>query len=185
SMLGSLLGISALQTSEYFGNKRAPEKLGSAHSRNAPYQAFRASDTFFVIAAGNNKLWKEVCEAVKMEYLINDSRFKTQFDRAQNQKELSEILTKAFHKYDSIYWLTEMDKRKVPCAPINDFNSILNDKHIKHMDIIKPIKLPNGSVTYSVTFPISIAGVDTKDLKMPPELGEHNEEIISEWLKDK
>ena len=182
SMLGSLLGISALQTSEYFGNRKAPEKLGSAHSRNAPYQAFQASDTFFVIAAGNDKLWGEVCEAVEMEHLKNDVRFKTQSDRAENQNQLSEILTKKFLKHDTKYWLKEMDKRKVPCAPINNFETILNDKHIKHMDIVKPITLPNGSKTYSVTFPVSIKGVETKDLKIPPKLGEHNEEIISEWL---
>lgn len=182
SMLGSLLGISALQTSEYFGNRKAPEKLGSAHSRNAPYQAFQASDTFFVIAAGNDKLWGEVCEAVEMEHLKNDVRFKTQSDRAENQNQLSEILTKKFLKHDSKYWLKEMDKRKVPCAPINNFETILNDKHIKHMEIVKPITLPNGSKTYSVTFPVSIKGVETKDLKIPPKLGEHNEEIISEWL---
>ena len=182
SMLGSLLGISALQTSEYFGNRKAPEKLGSAHSRNAPYQAFQASDTFFVIAAGNDKLWGEVCEAVEMEHLKNDVRFKTQSDRAENQNQLSEILTKKFLKHDTKYWLKEMDKRKVPCAPINNFETILNDKHIKHMEIVKPITLPNGSKTYSVTFPISIKGVETKDLKIPPKLGEHNEEIISEWL---
>ena len=182
SMLGSLLGISALQTSEYFGNRKAPEKLGSAHSRNAPYQAFQASDTFFVIAAGNDKLWGEVCEAVEMEHLKNDVRFKTQSDRAKNQNQLSEILTKKFLKHDTKYWLKEMDKRKVPCAPINNFETILNDKHIKHMEIVKPITLPNGSKTYSVTFPVSIKGVETKDLKIPPKLGEHNEEIISEWL---
>jgi crotonobetainyl-CoA:carnitine CoA-transferase CaiB-like acyl-CoA transferase len=182
SMLGSLLGISALQTSEYFGNRKAPEKLGSAHSRNAPYQAFQASDTFFVIAAGNDKLWGEVCEAVEMEHLKNDVRFKTQSDRAENQNQLSEILTKKFLKHDTKYWLKEMDKRKVPCAPINNFETILNDKHIKHMEIVKPITLPNGSKTYSVTFPVSIKGVITKDLKIPPKLGEHNEEIISEWL---
>lgn len=182
SMLGSLLGISALQTSEYFGNRKAPEKLGSAHSRNAPYQAFQASDTFFVIAAGNDKLWGEVCEAVEMEHLKNDVRFKTQSDRAKNQNQLSEILTKKFLKHDTKYWLKEMDKRKVPCAPINNFKTILNDKHIKHMEIVKPITLPNGSKTYSVTFPVSIKGVETKDLKIPPKLGEHNEEIISEWL---
>jgi crotonobetainyl-CoA:carnitine CoA-transferase CaiB-like acyl-CoA transferase len=182
SMLGSLLGISALQTSEYFGNRKAPEKLGSAHSRNAPYQAFQASDTFFVIAAGNDKLWGEVCEAVEMEHLKNDVRFKTQSDRAENQNQLSEILTKKFLKHDTKYWLKEMDKRKVPCAPINNFKTILNDKHIKHMEIVKPITLPNGSKTYSVTFPVSIKGVETKDLKIPPKLGEHNEEIISEWL---
>ena len=182
SMLGSLLGISALQTSEYFGNRKAPEKLGSAHSRNAPYQAFQASDTFFVIAAGNDKLWEEVCEAVEMEHLKNDIRFKTQSDRAKNQNQLSEILTKKFLKHDTKYWLKEMDKRKIPCAPINNFETILNDKHIKHMEIVKPITLPNGSKTYSVTFPVSIKGVETKDLKIPPKLGEHNEEIISEWL---
>jgi crotonobetainyl-CoA:carnitine CoA-transferase CaiB-like acyl-CoA transferase len=182
SMLGSLLGISALQTSEYFGNRKAPEKLGSAHSRNAPYQAFQASDTFFVIAAGNDKLWGEVCEAVEMEHLKNDVRFKTQSDRAENQNQLSEILTKKFLKHDTKYWLKKMDKRKVPCAPINNFETILNDKHIKHMEIVKPITLPNGSKTYSVTFPVSIKGVETKDLKIPPKLGEHNEEIISEWL---
>ena len=182
SMLGSLLGISALQTSEYFGNRKAPEKLGSAHSRNAPYQAFQASDTFFVIAAGNDKLWGEVCEAVEMEHLKNDVRFKTQSDRAENQNQLSEILTKKFLKHDTKYWLKEMDKRKVPCAPINNFETILNDKHIKHMEIVKPITLPNGSKTYSVTFPVSIKGVETKDLKIPPKLGEHNKEIISEWL---
>ena len=182
SMIGSLLGISALQTSEYFGNNKAPEKLGSAHSRNAPYQAFKASDAFFVIAAGNDKLWFEVCEAVEMEHLKNDTRFKTQSDRAKNQNELSKILTKMFIKHNVKHWLKEMDKRKVPCAPINNFETILKDKHIKHMEIVKPITLPNGSQTYSVAFPISIEGVETKDLKMPPELGEHNEEVICEWL---
>jgi crotonobetainyl-CoA:carnitine CoA-transferase CaiB-like acyl-CoA transferase len=44
TMLGVTLGIAALQTSEYFGSGRNPAKLGSAHPRNAAYQAFKASD---------------------------------------------------------------------------------------------------------------------------------------------
>src|SRR5690606_18712979 len=35
SMLGATLGIAALQTSQYFGTGVNPEKLGSAHPRNA------------------------------------------------------------------------------------------------------------------------------------------------------
>ena len=42
SILGSLLGVSALQTSEYFGTGVAPRRLGSAHPRNAPYAGFQA-----------------------------------------------------------------------------------------------------------------------------------------------
>lgn len=58
SMLGATLGIAALQTSEFFGSGRDPAKLGSAHPRNAPYQAFRARDAYFGMAAGNDALWR-------------------------------------------------------------------------------------------------------------------------------
>ena len=64
SMLGSLIGISALQTSEFFGSGQSAGRIGSVHPRNAPYQAFRARDDYFVIAAGNDKLWRSVCDIV-------------------------------------------------------------------------------------------------------------------------
>ena len=50
-MVGATIAISALQTSEYFGTGQNPRKLGSAHPRNAPYQAYQASDGWFAIAA--------------------------------------------------------------------------------------------------------------------------------------
>ena len=59
-MLGATLGIAALQTSEFFGSGRDPVKLGSAHPRNAPYQAFRCKGGYFGMAAGNQALWKSV-----------------------------------------------------------------------------------------------------------------------------
>jgi len=54
SMLGATLAVGALQTSEFFGTGSDPAKLGSAHPRNAPYQAFRAADGHFGMAAGND-----------------------------------------------------------------------------------------------------------------------------------
>lgn len=53
AMLGATMAIAALQTSEYFGTGNDPQKLGSAHPRNAPYQAFRCSDGYFGMAAGS------------------------------------------------------------------------------------------------------------------------------------
>ena len=68
-MFGCTLAIAALQTSEYFGTGNSPRKLGSAHPRNAPYQAFKAADGYFAIAAGNHKLWIEVCRVLDMPHL--------------------------------------------------------------------------------------------------------------------
>ena len=182
TMLGSLLGVSALQTSEFFGNQIPPERLGSAHPRNAPYQAFEAADTHFVIAAGNDKLWHEVCAAVGMDELANDARFLTQADRAKNQTILVDILAPVFKSRSAADWLEEMDGRNVPCAPINDFAEILRDPHVQYMGLVKPLDLPNGAKTNSVAFPIAITGVDTGRMQPPPALGAHNDEIIADWL---
>jgi crotonobetainyl-CoA:carnitine CoA-transferase CaiB-like acyl-CoA transferase len=182
SMLGSLLGVSALQTSEFFGNQIPPVRLGSAHPRNAPYQAFEAADTHFVIAAGNDKLWHEVCAAVGKDELASDARFLTQADRAKNQTALVDILAPVFKSRSAADWLDEMDGRNVPCAPINNFAEILNDPHVKHMGLVKPLDLPNGAKTNSIAFPIAITGVDTSHMRPPPALGAHNAEIIDDWL---
>src|SRR5712692_3214190 len=77
SMLAGLLGMAALQTSEYFGTGRSPQRLGSAHPRAAPYQGFQASDAPFMVAAGNDKLWRAVCDAVGMPQMKSDPRFET------------------------------------------------------------------------------------------------------------
>ena len=83
-MLGATLGIAALQTSEFFGSGRDPVKLGSAHPRNAPYQAFRCKGGYFGMAAGNQALWKSVCEVVGRDDLLADARFADTSLRARN-----------------------------------------------------------------------------------------------------
>ena len=183
SMLGSLIGISALQTSEFFGTQNTPQALGSAHPRNAPYQAFRSKDEYFVIAAGNDRLWEEVAEAVGLSYLTADPRFKTQILRAQNQKDLVSLLQPEFEKETAKFWLDEMDIRGVPCSPINTFPEALNSDQIKSMDLVHPMTLPNNAKTKTTAFPIKMTDFDFEIYRSPPSLGAHNEEVADEWLK--
>jgi succinate---hydroxymethylglutarate CoA-transferase len=182
SMLGALLGVAALQTSEYFGTGRAPRRLGSAHPRNAPYQAFRASDAYFTIAAGNDRLWREVAEAVGRPELADDSRFLTQADRARNQEALVAELEPRFLARTAAEWLAEMDRRGVPSAPINDYAQILTDPQVAAMGLVRPIGLPNGVETKTVVFPLAISGHEPAFRRGPPPLGAHTEEVFAEWL---
>src|SRR6185369_6374699 len=118
-MFSTTLAIAALQTSELFGTGRNPRKLGSAHPRNAPYEAFHAADGWFVIAAGNNKLWLSVCEVVGMSELTADPRFATPSLRAQHQVELKALLQPRFLQESVAYWLARFSDVGVPHAPIN------------------------------------------------------------------
>jgi succinate--hydroxymethylglutarate CoA-transferase len=183
SILGSLLGISALQTSEYFGTGKAPRRLGSAHPRNAPYAGFQGSDKPFTIAAGNDKLWRDTCAIVGRPDLPDDPRFATQSLRAKNQDELAAILQPIFSTRTSAEWLAEFDAKGVPCAPINDFAEILADPHVREAGWVQPMTMPNGATADTVGFPIALTDYAFEITRQPPRLGEHNDEVLSEWTE--
>jgi len=183
-MLGVTLGIAALQTSEYFGSGKDPVKLGSAHPRNAPYQAFRCRDGYFGMAAGNNALWKSVCEVVGRPDLYEDEKYANTGLRARNQDTLRELLEAIFVQEDAATWLERFRARGVPCAPINNYSDVLRDPQVEHMEWVQDLELPNGVRTRSFGAPVRIGGVTTPIRLRPPALGEHNDEILGALPKE-
>ncbi|MGO4394478.1 CaiB/BaiF CoA transferase family protein [Variovorax sp. M-6] len=176
-MFGCTLGIAALQTSEFFGNGRSPAKLGSAHPRNAPYQAFRASDGYFAIAAGNHKLWLQVLDVVGMPGLAQDARFTTPTDRARHQAALKDLLEAVFECEPVAHWIAAFNEAGVPHARINDYASALADPQTEHMAWVQPLELPNGRTTRTFASPVRFDGQGFPVRLRPPALGEHTQEI--------
>ena len=170
SMFAATLAISALQTSEYFGTGDNPRKLGSAHPRNAPYQAYAAADGWFAIAAGNNKLWQSVCHVVPATELLDDQRFTTPTLRARHQSELKALLDLRFALQPVATWLDRFAQAGVPCAPINGYREALDDPQTLHLQLVREQVLPGGHRTRTVGCPVRIDGqtvaVDTR----PPAL---------------
>ena len=172
-MLGTTLAIAALQTSEYFGSGKDPRKLGSAHPRNAPYQAFKCKDGHFVMAAGNDDLFRRACEGFGLSDLSSNPGFSTTTLRALHQVELKEILEKSFATLTAEQCLGIARKNGVPCAPINTYSEALADPQVAHYGWVQPLDLPDGT-TKTFVSPL------TKNQKpgKPPALGEHTEGML-------
>jgi crotonobetainyl-CoA:carnitine CoA-transferase CaiB-like acyl-CoA transferase len=182
SMLGSLIGVATLQTSEFFGTGKTPRRLGSAHPRAAPYRAFRASDEYFVVAAGNEKLWRSVCDVIGAPELPQDERFRTLALRAQNQDALFEILEPLFARRTAADWLRDLDGRGVPCAPINTYPQVLADPQVEAMGLVQPLDLPNGVRTRTTAFPVRLTGFTFEVYLPPPDVGAHTAQVLEDWL---
>ena len=178
SMLGCSLGMAALQTSEYFGTGRDPKKLGSAHPRNAPYQAFKASDGYFVIAAGNNKLWESVTQVVGRPDLLADPRFKTTLSRAEHQVALKDLLEVEFARQGVDHWLAAFEKAGVPQGRINTYSRILADPQVQHMGWVEEMELPSGVKTRTFGVPVKISGTDLRKRRDPPALGAATKSVL-------
>ena len=178
SMFGASLAMGALQTSEYFGSGRDPRRLGSAHPRNAPYQAFRAKDGYFAMAAGNNALYRSACDAIERPDLSEDPRFASTLLRAQNQGELLEILETLFADFTCEELLARFRAAGVPCSPINSYSEALADPQVAHMGWVQPVRLPSGVETRTFVSPLRFSGEGFPIYRDPPALGEHNEDVF-------
>ena len=184
SMLGSMLGIANLQTSELFGTGRDPVRLGSAHPMNAPYAAFCCRDGYFALAAGTNKLWQAACDAIARPDLTQDARFTSPTLRAQHQDALRELLEAEFVKCDAADLLARMNARGVPCAPLYNYSQVLADPQVEHMQWVEELALPNGVASKTVVSPQRVSGQRLGVRRGPPALGAHTTEVLAE-LKDR
>lgn len=180
SMQAASIAIGALQSSQYFGTGQNPQKLGAAHPRNAPYTAYEAADGHFVVAAGNDKLWRGFCEALGRTDLLLDPRFCSTSERARHQLALGELLRNDFRQMTVDEVLGALTKADVPCGQINNYEQALADPQIQHLNLVRSIDLPGGGKTETFGSPIRIDGRSAPIVRAPPALGQHNDEILAE-----
>ena len=180
-MFGCTLAIAALQTSEYFGTGLNPRRLGSAHPRNAPYQAFEAADGHFAIAAGNHQLWLKVLSVVDMPELAQDPRFVSTLDRATHQVALKDVLEARFRLRPVAHWLAVFRDAGVPHSAINGYEQALADPQVQAMGWLQTMDLPNGVRTSTFGSPLHMNGQSVDIRCGPPALGEHTAEIRARY----
>lgn len=185
-MLSCMLACSALQTSEYWGTGTVPERMGSAHPRNAPYQAFRAGDgAYFIIAAGNDQLFGRLCDVIDRPELKTDPRFLSSESRAHHQKALEVLIEEALQARSADDWREVLDHEGVPSAPVLTYDQVLQDPQIQASGIVRPMPLPNGAETLTVGNPVRMSGYEFDIFQRPARIGEHNDLVVDEWLGDR
>ncbi|WP_243060719.1 CaiB/BaiF CoA-transferase family protein [Nocardioides sp. SR21] len=180
-MLDCLLATSALQTSEYWGSGVEPGPLGTRHPRNAPYQVFAARDASFVLAAGNDRLWRAVCDVVDWPELAEDPRFVTQGVRVTHQLELEKLLNEAFGERDAAEWVTLLRAAGVPSGPVNRFGEILADPAVHESGLVRPYDVPVAGPSWTTVFPVRATGTEPRLDRSAPRLGEQTDEVLAEW----
>jgi crotonobetainyl-CoA:carnitine CoA-transferase CaiB-like acyl-CoA transferase len=101
-----------------------PSALGTQHPNIVPYQAFHASDRPFILAAGNDRLFRRSCEVAEHPEWADDARFLTNRDRVANRAELIPMLATVFATKPAGEWLAALESASVPCAPIRTMGEV-------------------------------------------------------------
>ena len=183
SMLDCQLSILENALARYQVEGRSPEPIGNRHPTITPFQAFEASDGYFVIAVGNDNLWKTFCTAIERTDLLNDNRFTTNGLRTQHIDELVKILKPVFKTKTAQEWLGILENAKVPCAPINDIEKLFDDVQLQARNMFVDLHDRRAGDIKIAGNPIKMTSVPEVSKREPaPDVGEHNEAVFGELL---
>src|SRR5579863_9733905 len=92
SLLETGVAWTTLAMASYQASKVVPGPAGSTSPAAAPYEAFQCADGWIQIAAGNDRLFAKLCEALHCTELVTDPRFAANNDRVPRRIELHDIL---------------------------------------------------------------------------------------------
>lgn len=166
------------QAGSFFATGVNPERLGSAHPTIVPYQAFKASDAYFVVAVGNESLWRRFCEALSLNELLTDKRFATNPDRVRNRNDLVQLLESVFVMRPSKEWLEMIDSAGVPCGPVQSLSEVFAHPQVLFRQMVEEVQHPKLGKIRVLASPIKMSDTPASIRAHPPMLGEHTKTLL-------
>ncbi len=180
SLLDCQVALLTYQAGAYFATGDIPQPVGSGHPVIVPYQSFKAKDVYFNIAAGNDKLWKMLCEAIGLEKVMDDPKFATNAKRVENREEIVKIISDLIITKNGEEWLKILTDAGVPCGPIYTMDKIFTDPQVLHRQMLKELDHPKIGKVKVTGVPIKLSDTPGEVGTAPPILGQHTQEILTE-----
>ena len=180
SLFDSQVGMLANVASNYLVSGNLPKRYGNAHANIVPYQSFRASDAWFVVAVGNDRQFEKLCEVIGNLELVSDPRFRLNSSRVKNREELISILKPIFVTKMSSEWLSLLEAAGIPCGPINTLGEVFSMPQVEARSMLIHIENTAIGDLRLVGSPLKFSETPVAYRLPPPKLGEHTEEVLKE-----
>ena len=159
------------------------ERIGNRNPTFAPAGTFKTRDGRFVqIAAGGDKVWQRLAEAMAVPGLATDARYAKSRDRIARADELEQLLADWIAEHD----FADIDARfaaaNVPFGGIYTAADIAEDPHYEARDNV--VSVPDdeeGTVVMPGVVP-NFAATPGRIAFAGPPIGRHNAEIYGGLL---
>ena len=181
AMLDSLVSLLSYDAVGFLNGSAEVSRQGTAHAHIVPWQAFPTKDGYLVVAARDEKFWRNLCDAVGRPDLKNDSRSVDNGARVANRRFVVGVLEEVFITRTRGEWMAVLDEFDIPAAPVNDLAGAFSDPQIQAREMVRAYQHPTlGEVRYPPS-PMKFSQWEFPN-RAAPMLGEHTREVLSTRL---
>ncbi|MFF7755355.1 CaiB/BaiF CoA transferase family protein [Streptomyces sp. NPDC007971] len=186
--LGASVGTSLLATGIWATGTLVAGALADGtpfqlHDRKAPANPLinpyeTADDEWFMLVASPTH-WPGLTRAIGHPELVADPRFADVEGFVKNAAALAELLDAEFRSQPFAHWKEALTRERVTYSLIQTPEEAARDPQLRANDIVVPLEGVRG-LEYTVNSPVNVRGVEKVPAKRAPDLGEHNDEVLTE-----
>jgi crotonobetainyl-CoA:carnitine CoA-transferase CaiB-like acyl-CoA transferase len=164
----------------YLSSGVLPRRQGNSHLQIVPYQLFETADGYLVLNVGNDSQWRSFCLAAGDPDLAMEPRFATNRQRVEYRDEVIPRVAALMRQFPTSDWKNRLVQAGVPHAIVRNYAEIFSDEltHARNMKLT--VRDPAGNPVHLVGNPIHILGAGQSEPTMPPRLGQHTDQVLSE-----
>ena len=182
SMLDCQVAILENAITRYSVSKKIPHPLGTDHPSISPFGAFKAKNSAVVLAAGNQKIFENLCKAISRNDLIQEKKFLDNELRNKNLKLLRKQIEKTLITKNAEYWIKKLRTLEVPCCKIENVKNLIKNPQIQNRNMILDYVDDDFGKINVVGNPIKIEGVkESKVASKAPDLDQNRLQILKEF----
>jgi crotonobetainyl-CoA:carnitine CoA-transferase CaiB-like acyl-CoA transferase len=177
AMLDSVAALLTYQAGIFFATGCAPPKMGNRHPTIVPYETFAASDGEFVLAVGNDELWRRFCEIAGLE---PDERYSTNEKRVTAYGDLRPLLDRTLRGRPRSYWIDTLTAAGIPCGSVRDLREVFADPQIGARAMVTDVQHETIGRLSALGTPLKLSGTPASIRRAPPVLGADTDRVLGE-----
>jgi crotonobetainyl-CoA:carnitine CoA-transferase CaiB-like acyl-CoA transferase len=159
-----------------------PRRWGNAHAQIVPYEAFATADGHLVLAIGADRQWQRFCRAVGEDAWSVDPRFATNPARVEHREELIARMQPLMTTRTTAEWLELLTTAEVPHSAVFAVDEALASPQTTAREMVQEVTDAAGRRYRLLGSPIHWRDEPARSVQAPPELGEHSDEVLRDWL---
>lgn len=150
-------------------------RLMSKHRR--PY---KTKDGYIAVLPYWDNHWATFCKLIDREDMISDERFINMKSRLENIDITYSETGKALAKRTTDEWLEALSDTNVPHMHVSELDDLMQNQHLIESEFWEMHQHPTEGTLRMPKLPIYFSESPASIRLMPPKLGAHNDELLSE-----
>jgi formyl-CoA transferase len=140
------------------------------------------NDYVYVYTSRTNPVhWHRLLDVIGRKDLIGDRRFDTAAERIKYEPEVDEMISAWTRQHDKREAMRILGEAGVPAGAVFDTMELTNDADFERRGIMQTMQHPTAGEFKMPGWPVRFSG-DTPKIEPAPLLGQHTNEVLSEWL---